>query len=213
MKKKYYSWFVASMLMLAAASCSEEEAVDLFSSKEMTTFKVSLEGQSQSRAAGEGERVSKLYYEVYQNGRKVLDNNGDDANADPVSIVNGTAIVEMPIMRGEKYDLMFWAEADNSIYDATDLKVIKVDYSKTDANQEDYDAFFYGEQGFKATSNETTIELRRPFGQLNIGTTVADWETAKEMIVSGDPVTASQLKVTGFGQSFQCLDSCGKCRR
>ena len=205
MKKKYYSWFVASMLMLAAASCSKEEAVGSSSSKEMTTFKISLEDQSQSRAAGEGERVSKLYYEVYQNGRKVLDNNGHDANADPVTIVDGAAIVEMPIMRGEKYDLMFWAEAENSIYDATDLKSIKVDYSKADANQEAYDAFFYGEQGFKATSNETTIELRRPFGQLNVGTTVADWETAKQMIVSGDPVTASQLKLTGLANRFNVL--------
>ena len=204
MKKKYCSWFVASMLMLAASSCSQEEVVGS-SSQEMTTFKVSLEGQSQSRAVGEGSLVSKLYYEVYQNGRKVLDNNGADANAQPVAVVNGAATVEMPILRGEKYDIMFWAEADNSIYDATDLKAIQVDYTKTVANQDAYDAFFYGEQGFQASAEVTTIELRRPFGQLNVGTAVADWDKAKTMIATGDPVTVSQLKLTGLANRFNVL--------
>ncbi len=204
MKKKYCSWFVASMLMLAASSCSQEEVVGS-SSQEMTTFKVSLEGQSQSRAVGEGSLVSKLYYEVYQNGRKVLDNNGEDANAQPVAVVNGAATVEMPILRGEKYDIMFWAEAENSIYDATDLKAIQVDYSKTVANQDAYDAFFYGEQGFQASAEVTTIELRRPFGQLNVGTAVADWDKAKTMIATGDPVTVSQLKLTGLANRFNVL--------
>ena len=206
MNKKKYSLFVASMMLLAGTSCTQDEVIKSSSSDQMTTFKVSLEGEANSRTAGDGKTVDRLYYEVYQGGKKVLDNKGEDANADPVTKnEDGGFIVEMPIMRGEKYDIMFWAEAENSVYDATDLQEIEVNYDVVAANKEAYDAFFYGEENFIATSNETTIVLTRPFGQLNVGTTVADWEKAKTMIADGDPVTKSEVKVKGLANRFNVL--------
>lgn len=206
MNKKNYSLFVASMMLLAGTSCTQDEVIKNSSSDQMTTFKVSLEGEANSRTAGDGKTVDILYYEVYQGDKKVLDNHGEDANADPVTKNEaGGFIVEMPIMRGEKYDIMFWAEAENSVYDATDLQEIKVNYDVVAANKEAYDAFFYGEENFIATNNETTIVLTRPFGQLNVGTTVADWEKAKTMIADGDPVTKSEVKVKGLANRFNVL--------
>lgn len=220
MKKKHLMWMATATMLLAASSCSQEENITPSSSSgEMTTFKVKLEGNAQSRTAGDGKTVKNLYYEVYQGEgntkKKVLDNLGEGANADAVEITDGLAMVEMPLMKGEKYDLIFWAQAEGAIYNANDLQQISIDYTPTTlkSNKEAYDAFFYGKTGFQVSGNVETIELRRPFGQLNIGTTYneekknpGDWQVAINM-TDGDlpPVTESEIKVTGLANRFNAL--------
>ena len=206
MKKYYYSMLAATM-MLAATSCSQEEDFAQSSSNEMATFEVSLEGAAQSRTAGDGMTATKLYYEVYQGGKKVLDNFGKGKNSEIVTLKSGKETIEMPLLRGEKYDIMFWAQADGSIYSPEDLQNIAVAYAGATANNEAYDAFFYGEKNFEPNNNVTKIELRRPFAQLNIGTTEADWNKAIEMIdnTGGKPVTKSKVTVSGLATAFDVL--------
>lgn len=199
MKKYYYSMLAASM-MLAATSCSQEEDFVQNSSSEMASFEINLEGASSSRAAGDGLTATKLYYEVYQGERKVIDKTAD--------LTSGKATIDMPLLRGEKYDIMFWAQAPTgSIYNPEDLQNITVAYDNATANNEAYDAFFYGEADFKVVDNVTKIELRRPFAQLNIGTTEADWNQAIEMIDgTNKPVTISTVTVTGLATAFNVLE-------
>lgn len=217
MKKLYYSLLFASTLSLSLSSCSQEEELATPSSGKVT-FKVIMEDAAASRAVGEGNCIDELYYEAYQNGTKVQDNYSKDGTdhtegLEVVEVKDGQAIVEMPLMRGESYDIIFWAQNSGStIYDVNDLKEIKVNYKDADgnnqtlANKDIYDAFFYGETGFVATTNETTIELRRPFAQLNIGTTTTDWEKAKNVIAgTNDPVTKSEVKVKGLANRFNAL--------
>ena len=200
MKKYFYSVFAAATLLLAASCSQDEDFVQ--PSGEMTTFSVSLENAATTRAAGDGKTVDKLYYEVYQGKTKVLDNE----NA-PATIDQGTATVVMPLLKGEKYDIIFWAQSSKStIYDASDLTKIGVDYEDITANDEANDAFFNALVDFKAGGNVTTVELRRPFAQLNIGTTTDDWKKAQEM-VEGDtaPVTQSKVTVNGLANEFNAL--------
>lgn len=217
MKKLYYSLLFASTLSLSLSSCSQEEELATPSSGKVT-FKVIMEDAAASRAVGEGNCIDELYYEAYQNGTKVQDNYSKDGTdhtegLEVVEVKDGQAIVEMPLMRGESYDIIFWAQNSGStIYDVDDLKEIKVNYKDADgnnqtlANKDIYDAFFYGETGFVATTNETTIELRRPFAQLNIGTTTTDWDNAKKVIAgTNDPVTKSEVKVKGLANRFNAL--------
>ena len=207
MKKYYYSMLAASM-MLAATSCSQEEDFVQNSSSEMASFEINLEGASSSRAAGDGLTATQLYYEVYQGTKKVLDNFGDDANRPMVTLNDGKATIDMPLLRGEKYNIMFWAQASTgSIYNPDDLKNITVTYDGAKANNEAYDAFFYGEADFKVVDNVTKIELRRPFAQLNIGTTESDWNQAIAMIDgTNKPVTYSTVTVTGLATAFNVLE-------
>ena len=215
MKKNYYSLFAAATMLLAASSCSQEEAIPQPSS-ELVSFEISLEGVAESRIAGDGLTANKLYYEVYQGTgderTKVLDNyygdDNDDTTIDNVlTLSKGKTIVELPLLRGEHYDIMFWAQADGSIYNPVNLDEISVTYNEnTTANNEKYDAFFYGQKGFKATNNVTKIELRRPFAQLNIGTHEDDWAQAFE-VIGGTvaPVTQSTVTVTNLATSFNVL--------
>ena len=207
---------LAASMMLAATSCSQEEDFAPVQSGEMTTFQVNLEGVSQSRAVvADGLTATELHCEVYQNNKKVLDNllSSEEENvASPTikALGAGKFEVSMPLLRGEYYDILFWAQApaESSIYDPTHLTYINVNYANAKANQEAYDAFFYGEKGFRVTSDETKITLTRPFAQLNVGTTRTDWEQACK-VIGGDitvPVTHSEVHVTGLATHFNVLE-------
>lgn len=220
MKKFYYSLFAAASMMLAVTSCSQEEDFPQ-SSSEMTKFSISLNGAVGSRAAGDGKTVDKLYYAVYQ---------GDDTNRTKVYPKEGngtaaisqelTAEVQVPILKGEEYDIIFWAQKDgNGIYDISDLTSIKVDYDQTLSNKESYDAFYNALNDFTADNKVHTVELRRPFAQLNLGTSykvdttnpndetkMGDWQKAMLALDNNtDPVTHSSVKIKGLANTFAPL--------
>lgn len=198
MKKFYYSLFAAATMLLAT-SCSQEEDFGQQSSGELTSFSVKLENATGSRAVGDGTTATKLYYEVYRGSECIIDQN---------VAINTTASIEMPLLKGEKYDIIFWAQSANGIYKVENLKEITVDYQSPKANMEDYDAFYNALNEFTADGKTHTIELRRPFAQLNLGT--SDWEKAKEGLAANGntdevPVTHTQVTVKGLATSFSPL--------
>ena len=201
MKKHFYSLFAVASMMLAVTSCSQEEDFGQQSNGDLTTFSVSLNGAVQSRTAGDGKTVDKLYYAVYQDDVKVYPK---DVNG-VADISNFTAQVQVPLLKGEEYDIIFWAQKDgNEIYDITDLTEITVDYTKAKSNQESYDAFYNALNDFTANNKTQTVELRRPFAQLNLGT--SDWEEAKKALKDAtDPVTHSEVIVKGLADTFNPL--------
>lgn len=200
MKKFYYSLFAAATMLLATTSCSQEEDFAQQSSNEVTTFSVSLDGAVGSRTVGDGTTATKLYYEVYR---------GNDCIIDANTVINTTAQIEMPLLKGETYDIVFWAQADGAIYKVDNLKNITIDYTNTNlmANQESYDAFYNALGGFQADGKSHTIELRRPLAQLNLGTD--DWNKAMEGLTTAEkaegPVTHTSVKVSGLADTFNPL--------
>ena len=178
MKKFYYSLFAAATLLLAT-SCSQEEDFAQQSSNEVTTFSVSLDGETGARAAGDGTKVNKLYYAVYdQETQNVI--YPDNAKFGVADKANGGWTLELPLMKSETYDILFWAQVNGSqYYNFTELTDIEVKYDNVLSNIEDRDAFFNALDDFKASGSKHTIVLRRPFAQLNIATTLDDWNAAK----------------------------------
>ena len=193
MKKFYYSMFAAATLLLSVTSCSQEEDF-VQSSNDVTTFSISLNDATQSRAVGEGILVNTLYYEVFMEGESVKDGS--------VDFTSGCNL-DLPLLNGEKYNIVFWAQNKNcTIYGVNDndgMKTISVNYANVSANQESYDAFYNALNNFTADGNTHRIELRRPFAQLNLGT--GDWS---EVIVpqNAAPVTATSVTVKGLADTF-----------
>lgn len=212
MKKYYYSLFAAATMLLATTSCSQDEEI-IRQSNEMTTFKVELEGATKSRTAGDGQTVDKLYYAVYdKNGDNVIYPN-TDVKYGTATVTDGKASVELPLMKSEEYDIVFWAQKDGSgAYSFTNLKEITVNYP-TDgtllSNQENRDAFFNALDNYTADGNTQTVELRRPFAQLNVATTLADWEEATRLYQAnggtGDPVKFSEVTISQLATTFNAL--------
>lgn len=204
MKKFYYSLFAAATLLLAT-SCSQEEDFAQQSSNEVTTFSVSLDGETGARAAGDGTKVNKLYYAVYDQETQnvIYPANAKFGVADKA---NGGWTLELPLMKSETYDILFWAQVNGSqYYNFTELTDIEVKYDNVLSNIEDRDAFFNALDDFKASGSKHTIVLRRPFAQLNIATTLDDWNAAKAITKTEKPVTKSSVKVSSLATKFNVL--------
>ena len=192
MKKLFLSMLAAVTLF---ASCSQEELVSQADGENLVSFTVTTP-ELASRLAGDGKTAKNLFYAVYDADGNIVstistipDNNGVAKTLD-----NMSTTVSLPLLNGETYSILFWAEADAD----PDDKMATVNWENkslsvnpTTSNKETYDAFYAYVKPFVVTGDKTeNVKLYRPFAQLNIGT------TEKDLIR-----VAQYYGVTGFTQS------------
>ena len=175
-------------------SC-EKENVLIETDQELSTisFKVNTPELS-TRAYSDGSTVTRLQYAVYDANGKIL-----PALTETDEYINGVAYVELQLVTGNKYSVIFWAAAPNAPY-AVDFeeKTMTVNYNNALCNDEKRDAFFaYKEFTVDGSQTEELI-LKRPFAQLNIGT--ADYTLAEK---AGYVPTTSTVTVKN---AFSTLD-------
>lgn len=152
--------------MMFATSCENE--LDLGTNvgeNAQVTFSVGTP-EIATRAYSDGQTATVLQYAVYDAaGNELTDLTVTDAE------IHGSTTVNLQLTTGNTYSVIFWAAAENAPYTVDfGAKTMTVDYSNAVSNDETRDAF-YKYHTFKVTGAQTeTIELRRPFAQLNIGT-------------------------------------------
>lgn len=193
MVKKILSVFAIASMMLAT-SCSNEEFDNIQNGKESTvTFTAQLpEGlQAKTRAYADGTTATKLQYMAY-----LLDN----GTWKPTSVTGEATMqqlkttLNLQLVNGNTYKIVFWAAAPNSIYTFdTDNAKVTADYTNKANNDESMDAFYKVEEITVNGADSKTIELKRPFAQLNIGT--ADLTKAKD---AGREVKKAAIKVNTY---------------
>lgn len=183
MKKLFYSMFALAALAMTNTSCSDElENGGINANEAAVTFTVQLENNVGSRAAGDGTQATKLQYWVYK------------AEADTIgTIINGltgettvnsdlTAEVSLTLVKGQTYNFLFWAQdPDCTCYTPVPAEgVITVNNYVGPANDESRDAFFKVRKDLKVTGpiNETIV-LKRPFAQINVGTSIGSLKDAQ----------------------------------
>ncbi len=180
--------------IMFATSCSNE---DLGNSNEGTnstvTFTTQLSNGLQTRSFADGTTAKTLDYAVYE----VKDNDWNllsDLGGTDVEI-NMTKTISLNLVNGKTYAVIFWADAQQSIYtfDAT-AKKVTANYTDAKSSEEAYDAFYAVEE-FKVdgTNLNRTVNLKRPFAQLNIGT--SDLTAAK---AAGIDVTKAGVTVKTY---------------
>ena len=201
MKKNYLFGLFAMATMLFTASCQEENLVGTSNGDTATvTFEVKTPTLT-TRAVGDGTTAKKLYVGVYeyQNGTleggplevSLIDENETVAFGD-----DRKATVNLALAKNKEYSVIFWAETENNAdamfdiyWDTRELKL----KSSLKANQESYDAF-WAQKDVKISNNiEEMVELKRPFAQLNIGT--SDKATAA---AAGIVVDRTEVKTKVF---------------
>ena len=174
--KKHLLIGMAAIASLFATSCSEElEQVNAGKSSTVS-FKVETP-EIKSRAYSDGKTATVLQYAVYNAAGEVLTqltvNNGE---------IHGSTTVPLTLTTGNTYSVIFWAAAPNVPYtvdfgDKLENAKMTVDYTKQVSNDENRDAF-YACHTFTVKGAQTeTVDLKRPFAQLNIGT--ADFVESK----------------------------------
>lgn len=191
MKRILYSLLAVAALGLAAG-CQREPSVGEEGPGVDVAFNVSLQGL-QTKAFSDGTQAQDLYVAVYAQrtgGPVYLENiSTDQAGA----FANGlTATVTLRLVRGESYDIAFWAQAPNAPYTLDKAAGTLTVATEGKANDEFRDAFYGVWSGTPAATTQE-VTLRRPFAQINVLTTAADWAALE---ASQIPFAGSSMKFT-----------------
>jgi hypothetical protein len=184
---KKLMFLMVAISMMFATSCQSD--VELGTANVGGTSTVSFKINSPviaSRAYSDGLSATVLQYAVYDAAGNEL----SDLTVTDGTILGSTS-VELKLVVGKTYSAIFWAAAPNAPYTIDFAqKKLSVDYSAATSNNESYDAF-YKYETFTVTDNMAmTVELKRPFAQLNIGT--SDLAAAKS---AGYAVSQSKVNV------------------
>ena len=184
-----------AVAVLFTASCAKEDISSSIGGGEVeVTFTANLP-ELGTRAYADGTNANILYYNVYDAATDTLlqVSGSKELDADKLFIVN------IPMLKGMTYDIVFWAENKDGGYYTLNGKelTVKFENDKKDANDNNRDAFYAYVEGFDPTDAQadTTIELYRPFGQLNAATN--DYEAVSKNLVT---LTTSSLKVKTFSK-------------
>lgn len=152
--------------MMFATSCENElDPGTNVGENAQVTFSVSTP-EIASRAYSDGQTATVLQYAVYDAaGNELTDLTVTDAE------IHGSTTVNLQLTTGNTYSVIFWAAAEDAPYSVDfGTKTMTVDYNGAVSNAENRDAFYkYHTFTVKGAQTET-IELKRPFAQLNIGT-------------------------------------------
>ena len=200
MKKSIFLGMLAALAL--ANSCSTEDN-GLSSSEnnlKQVTLKVSADG-ALTRAISDGTSVDQLVYRVFdKNGNAITTLNKTTETA--ADLLSGHTVT-LTLAKGQTYKIAFWAQkADCAAYTVDDNMNVSIDYSGVN-NDESRDAFF---KTVELTVNEDMtqdVTLKRPFAQINVGTTDADWTAAT---TAGLTVTQSKVTVKKAANKLNVVD-------
>lgn len=184
MKSNKLLFAAIGLMALTMSSCSEELETPTVNGDGNVVFTAQLPDGINSRAFNDGEKAKVLKYAVYETGTKTVIYSSDQTDAPKATYNNMTFTLSLPLVKGQTYDLVFWAESETadsatSPYTFTPSdQTIKINYDGIKCNDESRDAFFTSVTDFTVTgASQQSVQLYRPFAQLNIGTndlTVAD---------------------------------------
>ena len=165
MKKKILFGMMAAAMVLAPSCQNDLDLAQNAGEAAVVTFSVGTP-EIATRSFSDGQTATVLQYAVYDAaGNELKDLTVTDAE------IHGSTTVNLQLTTGNTYSVIFWAAAENAPY-TVDLnaKTMTVDYTNAVSNDENRDAF-YKYHTFTVSGAQTeTIELKRPFAQLNVGT-------------------------------------------
>lgn len=203
MNKKLFLGMFAVVGMLLATSCSNDELDGVQSGNEATVnFTLGVEDGVQTRATtiGDGSGAKELHYRVFnEDGTPVSTTLGK--KVEPVSSYPHE--VKLTLAKGQKYKVAFFAKnAECDAYTVDDNMNLTINYVGAN-NDEKRDAFFKTVDLTVTGNASMTVTLKRPFAQLNVGVTDADWEAA---VASGVTVAKSKVEITNVASTMNLVN-------
>lgn len=184
---------------MVATSCESVSDLDVRAGEGLVTVTYEVKAPQASRVFSDGYTARELHYSVHAVRAKDANGNADVTSLDYLPELTGTknfdadklsTTVEFQLTTGNMYAVIFWAAAEGKtkVVDAEkaaneiagtephytiDLpaKTMTVDYTKTVYSSDETRDAFYKFEIIDVTGKLTkTVELKRPFAQLNIGT-------------------------------------------
>lgn len=184
---RFYKYLLMTVALLSV-SCQkgldEEDYANV-------TVRVQTPSSVGTRAYGDGMSAKNLVFGVFdETGAELSDLRQGDWTKSQTELIfekvnaDGKPYVDVTVrlVKGKNYTFVCWAQDKRvSCYDFTDLNNIKVDYTRDNiSNNESRDAFFACvSSGVIVDGVVPEVTLKRPFTQLNVGTSVEDLEAAR----------------------------------
>ena len=176
--------------MFAMAACQEELQQPVEEQKPVlegiegelqeVTFTVTTPDDAQTKAISDGLKATELEYAVYRAEAYVAKDGTEYPAGEYIPVLsqgqnakiekNGERnwTVTLTLAKNVKYDIVFWAYADNAPYTfkEEEAKIIVNNYTDA-ANDEMRDAFFGRCDEYAVITADTKVYLSRPFAQIN----------------------------------------------
>jgi hypothetical protein len=198
-------WIALTSVMAVAATMSCQKENNALTGTDTVTFTVMAPAGVQTKDISDGLTVNCVYWAAF------------DENNAPVEGLSGKEIMtdrrasfDVKLVKDYPYNFVFWAQYEDAsgvqkAYDLTSFDSdAKVQVSYTgDANDECRDAF-YKQKIIKISSagESRTIELRRPFAQINF--LAADYQSVEEVEVHKS--LKSTVTIEGLPTVLNLLD-------
>ncbi len=166
MKKLF---LLTTVLLFGMTACQKTEMSDATSGNTQITVKAALPAQmAETRAAGDGTTVDRCIMQIYLDGELY-------GERQVAAVENLSATFSVRLVAGKTFDLVFWADKSGADIN-TDLHYNTADLANVAftgdyiGNDDARDAFFGTAQVISDKSQAVNVELKRPFGQLNVKT-------------------------------------------
>lgn len=192
-------------MLFVISSCSSNDFNEMATGMGSVAFNIMAPGEVTKAYIGDGENVNIVHYEIYlaQNSHKNSVNGGEPLVEGTVEMVDKRAQLRLNLLEDQDYVALFWAQVDGKkFYDVDDLRNVVAYYSDENgkyilSNNEDRAAFC---QVYPFNTEEEgirTVELVRPFAQLNLGTV----KESLDMDYHID-LLESKMTVSGVGVAY-----------
>ena len=152
-------------------ACQKSDSLDSASDDVLISVSTSLPVEmAETRATGDGTSVNRCIMQIYLDGQSYGERK--------VAAVSGLkATFSLRLVAGKTYDFVFWADKSGADMN-TDLhyntaSLPEVSFAEGDAylgNDDGRDAFFGTVEVVADQSKAVDVDLKRPFGQLNVKT-------------------------------------------
>lgn len=193
---------MATALAVIAAGCAKEQVSPGIEDGQevIVSYNIAAPQGLVTKAISDGQSAKNLTVAVYDSEKNHI------ATLDKTATFSDLkATVEFHLVKGKTYNFIFWAQSETSAYKLDpDNKVVKISYNGV-ANDESRDAFFATRELKVTGALSETVELYRPFAQVNFGT--ADFEAAKK---AGVEPTKSTLTATEAATELDLFGREGK---
>ncbi|MCH5307499.1 MAG: hypothetical protein J1E37_05410 [Prevotella sp.] len=214
----------------------EVEVTFSVSSESIRSTKRAAAGPGAEQTISKGKEIDMLIYAVYDDMGNLLTqygtnipeifNNSKALYDDSGNLLykhEGQAIVHvgdifpkgetytltLRMVRNKQYSIAFWAQSSKTdAYNTEDLKEVTVNYNNAKNNDELRDAFCKVESFSVSTEASTrTIILYRPFAQINVGTTGADYNHLLngKNVFDNKKITKSKITLNGVATKLNVV--------
>lgn len=210
MNKKFFAGLFAAASMLLGTSCSNDELIEQTSDDIATvSFTINSEGEVATRAISDGKSATDLYFFVYRvDGDHYFSVDQSVYEAYPYSALNCgktelaldpsdnkmKKTITLKLAKNQNYVMGLFAKSGNAPYEIAEeggKPYMKVNYTQVVNNSDAYDAFFACKDfTVSGTSQSMEITLKRPFAQVNVGTSdYQKFHNASQVHIAASSVT------------------------